>query len=178
MPNWRILLASALPTLLLMYLLAEWHGGETGVGLLGVGALLLLPNSKRVKTWLTHAIGPSRVHGFNLASTLTIAFGLAVFSAHFVVPRVEGVVSSRPRGKGNSFYLDVSEGDHQGSILGNTDGPSCDVGSQLVKPAWSTAYTCDGKSVPSASISIYPVLAVEFVICSILTAVALNEMLS
>jgi hypothetical protein len=145
-------------------LLSHWHGWLIGMSLFGVGFVLLLTRFKK------NDPGPVGWTGI-----LCALFGTTVLSASFVVPEVDGVVSERRLGKGSSYTLVVREGARPGDVIGNTDDAHCREGMRLVKPAWSTAYTCGGRPVSSGTIFIYPVLGLELAGCCALLAWMLGK---
>lgn len=85
--------------------------------------------------------------GFGLAALLLAIAGATAAPA---IPRVEGVIVSTKPGKQPRIEVDTGRG--RASILGDPETyAACRKGSTIVKPAFDTAYSCDGRPAASTS---------------------------
>jgi hypothetical protein len=145
---------------------STWRGRIGGLVVLGLGGLALAAQSRPVRRLFGRAAAPSASHaGMALVGALFL-LGLASFAGALFVPSIDGTVRSHYAGKGRSYFLTVDGASRTNDVMGNTDVERCPDGARLSKPAWSTAYRCDDRLVPSASVGVYPVVAIELLLAT------------
>lgn len=100
--------------------------------------------------------------------------GLVIGTGGFLVPEVDGTVAARHHGKGNQFRMDVDTPRGRMEMIGESGTFTvCPEGHHVHKPAWTTAYTCDGAPVGTASVLIWFSFVFELALLALGVAVVL-----
>ena len=151
---------SCLPTRLLVWTLVP------------LGFLLAVSGaSAPIRRLWTRLPGSPAEGGIVLFGGALLFFGVAIGGASTVVPAVDGTVAGHRRGKGVSYVLVVTRGEHTYEVIGNAGFAPCPVGEHLSKSAWSTAYRCGAVQVPVSNIPTYVVLALMTLMCWLLVVI-------
>ncbi|HEX6764282.1 MAG TPA: hypothetical protein VF103_02365 [Polyangiaceae bacterium] len=173
-----LLVGSGVISFAIVYLASRFHGQAIAWILLALGVLTIILASRAGRRFLARLgarTTEERSDGLVQLGAGPFVLGLAIFTATYLVPRVDGTVVRHGSGKGATYFLVVAEDGGTHDLIGNEEVRRCPIGERVTKEAWTLAYTCGGEHVPKSSVGISIALALEFAFSWLWTAAMLAK---